>query len=920
MPRPRIRKLLRNTAIVIGLLVAAGYLLQRWVNSAAMRGRLTRQLEQSFGRHVEVEGYTIQWFPFVGLEADRVTIAEDPRFGYDYLLRADSVVAGLHWTALLLGRLEFGTIRFNSPSLNAVRAVDGGWNLESWLPAPQEAAAARSRSGEPQSVRGAARLQRIEIEDGRVDFRRGFDVRPFALTQVSGSVEQSSSGRWQLDFTAAPHRATVKLQDSGTLRITGVIAGTSARLQPAELQLTWSDASVADALRLLLGYDSGIRGTMQLQISAATSLTAPPAPAPAQWNLTLAAQIANLHSWELPIRDDNPQISMRASGGWQAGTHRLEIAQMLLEGARSKVLASGNLDWSGEIAPHITVAPSQISWSDLLDAYRAFTPAVAEGITADGTLALHGEISGFSRHEISLGAATDRVVLRRNDAEFLEADSFALTSSPGTSTSSISFLLRAKPQTGSLASAVGQSAAKAVSTSPAELSVFASLAPQPPEQTVLRSSKIVKVAEIRIPPKYIIRVDGNLDRTEAWLDAARALGKPLNSGWDATGGLEAHLAWQWAAGQNFPRPSGTLIAHDLGVRFPLINQPIELADAKLDLSPNDRRVTVTRASALGARWQGEISWQQATAPLWQFDLTANQLDANELDRWLGPRARPNWLARLFSSAPTPRAIPPAPDEVHARGHLRVTSFSLAPLAAENVQADLRLDGRVLNAQHIQAQLYGGNVSGALEAKLTADPAYRFSGRADGLNLAAASAGSEALARRLAGSVSGEVQLSTHGVGRDALLDALEARGRFTISRAELAGFNFTIPSSASPASASFANPAHFAAVQSGFVVAHRSIDFDRLTFATASDTYQGSGQTDFTRRLDLSLSPLSSSLATSTPKSVSVKAPAPPAASTRQIRVTGTLEAPHVVITGPAPSAAPPKQLVAPASGVAERH
>ena len=123
-------------------------------------------------------------------------------------------------------------------------------------------------------------------------------------------------------------------------------------------------------------------------------------------------------------------------------------------------------------------------------------------------------------------------------------------------------------------------------------------------------------------------------------------------------------------------------------------------------------------------------WQQATAPLWQFDLAAEQLDATELDRWLGPRARPDWLSRLISPAPTPRVVPPAPDTIHARGRLRVASFSLAPLAAQNVQAQIEIDGRTLDAQQIQAQLYGGNVSGSLEAKLTGRPAYRFTGRVE----------------------------------------------------------------------------------------------------------------------------------------------------------------------------------------------
>lgn len=923
MSRPRIRRLFRAAAILLLLFAAAGYGLQRWVNSASVHRRLTARLERAFGRAVEVDDYTIQWLPFIGIEADRVTIAEDPRFGRDYLLRADSVVAAPRWTSLILGRLELGTIRFNQPSLNVIRTADGRWNLESWLPTPAQAAAIQSNAApHRESSAASARLRRIEVEDGRVDFRSGNEVRPFALTGIVGSLEQGSPGRWQVDLTAVPHRPTVKLQDSGTLRVTGAIAGTSARLQPAEVTVTWSDASVADALRLALGHDSGVRGTMQLQFSAATSLTAPPFPAPAQWNFTFAAQFANLHSWDLPLRTSDPQISLRASGGWQAGTPQLDVREILLESEHSRVLASGSLDWRSELKPEFTVAPSQIAWNDLLDAYRSFTPGVADGLLADGMLSLHGGINGFSRPEISLEAETDRIAVRRAAEQLFEADNFALNSA--NDASSLSFLLRWKPAQKSGTSNVSTVAGKVVPESPSELSVFASLAPQAPGQLVMRSNTIERRITMQPPPKYIIRVDGKLDHTEAWLDAARAIGKPLNSGWDAAGGLELHLAWEWLAGEGFPRPSGMLTARNFNVRFPLINQPIELADAKLVLDSLTRRVTVARASAFGARWQGTISWQQATAPLWQFDLAANQLDADELDRWLGPRARPGFIARLFSSEPTPRVIPPAPDTVRARGRLRVASFSVAPLAAQNLQADLELDGRVLTAQHVQAQLYGGNVTGALEAKLAADPAYRFTGRADNVNLGAATAGSPELARRFSGAMSGNIEFSGHGIGREQLLASLEGRGRFAIAAANLAGFDFNAPpvSAAPSTGAASSSFAHFSSISSGFLVSRRSIEFDHLALAAPGDTYQGSGRMNFTRQLDLSLQPASAPAPAPTPVAAKIPAPAAPAPAIRQIHITGTLESPRVAVTGPAPHpAAPPakRQTAPPASGLAQR-
>ena len=125
----------------------------------------------------------------------------------------------------------------------------------------------------------ASRPYRIDVQGGRINFKQGDNKSPFALVDVSGRVEQNGAGRWQLDLEARPMRAGVGLQDIGTLRLRGSIAGTTARLQPAEINLTWRAASVADALRLVRGDDYGMRGRLAVDLDAHI---APPESLPAQ--------------------------------------------------------------------------------------------------------------------------------------------------------------------------------------------------------------------------------------------------------------------------------------------------------------------------------------------------------------------------------------------------------------------------------------------------------------------------------------------------------------------------------------------------------------------------------------------------------------------------------------------------------------
>jgi uncharacterized protein involved in outer membrane biogenesis len=146
----------------------------------------------------------------------------------------------LRWTGLLRGRFEFGTLAFTRPSLILVQNAEGRWNLERWLPPAKTNNAGRTVFYGPAQATPANHLQKIEFDEGRVNFKIEYDKQAFAFTDVSGSVEQVAPGRWQLQIAATPWRSGVQLQSPGRIRVRGDLAGTSARLRPAQIQVHWT--------------------------------------------------------------------------------------------------------------------------------------------------------------------------------------------------------------------------------------------------------------------------------------------------------------------------------------------------------------------------------------------------------------------------------------------------------------------------------------------------------------------------------------------------------------------------------------------------------------------------------------------------------------------------------------------------------
>src|SRR5580658_2176998 len=99
-------------------------------------------------------------------------------------------------------------------------------------------------------------------------------------------------------------RAAVLLQRVGTLHLEGTVGGTTSRLRPADLQVNWTQGSVADLLRFLRGDDMGARGDFSLELAAHA--------AGQQWNLAGSGQARRLHRWDLPLRSDNPSFNFSA--------------------------------------------------------------------------------------------------------------------------------------------------------------------------------------------------------------------------------------------------------------------------------------------------------------------------------------------------------------------------------------------------------------------------------------------------------------------------------------------------------------------------------------------------------------------------------------------------------------------------------
>jgi len=887
----------RWAVILAAVLLLASEGFSLLLRAAGPRRYLTARLESSFGRPVEVGTFSFSLLDGPRIEALNVSVAEDPRFGREYFLRADQLTAGPSWSALLSGHFEFGTLSFLRPTLNLVRMSDGHWNLESWLPAAAAPASAQAANRAPgPAPRSVLRfhLSRIEIDSGRINFKQGDDVRQFALANVTGDLEQQSPGRWQLDFETQPFRPGAALPQSGTVRLRGIVGGTSARLQPADLDLSLWDASIEDALRLALGRDFGIRGAISADLHANIEKPSPgdsdsPSIAQAQtaeWDVTGVVRLANIHRWDLAANPSAPSVNVAWNARWRSGEARIEIVSCDVQAPASALSTSGELAWNHGFHPHLSLAPSQIAYDDLLAWYRALRPGVNGDLAARGWLQAEGSIEDWPPRlvDASLASAGAEIDPPAPLAP-LRFGRWNTSLKPGALDSSL-IVVQFAP------------------------------APDAPRPNQLRvQASLLFPLDGRLAPRgnsrFRVSVDGTADRIQDYVLLARELGGSIAPAWSADGSLAFHVHGQ---GDFRPRATdwqGSIESRDLLLQFGFLNQPLYLPDATLDLGPGAaQKLTLASAHGFDGIWTGTI-FRSTAHPAWQFDLSADRLDASALDRWIEPRARPaGLLARLGlgsadESAGDAGSPPPAlMIPIAARGRLRVAEFSLVPLRLEHLDADVEVTGKTIAVHHAQAAFSGGTVEGDFIAALGPVPNYDANAKFDRVDLRTLAQQVPSLAGRFDGAAAGDITLHASGIGRDELLDSLNGQGSIAARNLQINGFNLAV---FAPTRAAV-DSERFAQAQATFNVADRAIHASPVRLTKPGESLVATGSVAFDGSLDFHL------VAPGAPPAIaghgaSLAPPADPQAqSSGGYSLTGTVADPQLLPFG-APPAPPPAHL-----------
>ena len=253
----RFRFAYAGVALLLGLAV-----LPPLVNVNRFQRRIATSISGSIGRPVHLDNVSMSVFPLPGFVIENLVVDEDPAFGSEPIIRANTVRATLRLSSLWRKRVEFSTISFTEPSVNLVHTSAGKWNIEQVMIQASRIEAAPTTQRRAGS---APRFPYIEATGARLNFKAEQEKLPFSLVDSEFALWSPDPNQWRLRLRARPTRTDSSISDAGTLELEATL-GRSDSLAHIPLNLTgqWRDAPLGEASRVLSGHDAGWRGNMAL--------------------------------------------------------------------------------------------------------------------------------------------------------------------------------------------------------------------------------------------------------------------------------------------------------------------------------------------------------------------------------------------------------------------------------------------------------------------------------------------------------------------------------------------------------------------------------------------------------------------------------------------------------------------------------
>jgi len=536
----------------------------------------------------------------------------------------------------------------------------------------------------------------IQATSARINFKRGPEKKPYALTNADFSLWQDSENSWGVRLKAQPFRSDLNLNDTGRLQVTGTWQRAGAlRDTPLRFAIEWNRAQLGQLTKFFTGNDQGWRGEVLVDLSVAGT--------PANLQITSDGSIQDFRRYDI-TSGEALRLAGHCEGQYNSLDH--EFHGILC----SAPVGTGLITLQGDMGLPGSRSYELILKADNIPASVAAVLALRVKKNIPEDLVAEGGVGGNLHIEQNSAMASKLVFEGRGEFRDLHLASAANKSEIGLET--VPFLLTSSEGQPRGLAAQKNSGMKIPDNPHIEFGPF--------PVALGRGTSTARGWVNRAG--YSLSLAGEVDVAKT-LRVARMFGLPsLQSATEGTAQVDLQIAGSWAARSNgttsgFTAPQVTGVARLRNVQIAArgIASPIEIAAAEMQLLPDAVHVGRLNARTGDTIWTGWVEVPRGcgtpVACQAKFNLSANQIALGELSDWMSPKERP-WYRVLEAS---PHSGPSFLTSARAVGQVTTDRLQVQRLTATRVSAKVTLDGGKLQVSDLSADFMGGQHRGQWRA-------------------------------------------------------------------------------------------------------------------------------------------------------------------------------------------------------------
>jgi hypothetical protein len=655
--------------------------------ASRLKSRIIHAISSGVGRSADIGAVHVRLLPRPGFDVENLVVYDDPAFGAEPILRASEVSAALRLTSLLRGHLEIARLELTEPSLNLVHGENGRWNLEALLErtahnplAPTGKAKSEPRQGFPY----------IQATSARINFKRGAEKTPYALTNADFSLWQESENSWGVRLKAQPVRTDLNLNDMGVLQVNGIWQrADTLHDTPLDFNLEWNRAQLGQLTKLFTGNDQGWRGGVQLDVTLVGT--------PAKLQITSDASIRDFRRYDI-TNGEALTLAGHCEGYYGSSEHTFHEVDCNAPVGAGNISLKGDIGLPGSRKYELVLTAENVPASAAATLAQRAKKNLPDDLVASGTM----------QSKVSIeedGAAESQLRLEGKG----EIDDFHLSSASNKtelSPTTVPFLVTS---TGARERGLSKKAGlhKNMTTPDGAHLEFG-----PFQIAAGRATPTVQGWVNRAGYNISVQGEGEIAKT---LRVARMFGLPaLKTAADGTADLDLQVAGWWAgeaSGFVSPQVTGVAKLRNVHAAFRGAAEPVEISSAEMQFLTDEVQIAKLTAKAADTMWTGSLEMPRGCgtpdACELHFDLNANRISPNELSEWASPHAKDKdkpWYRVLESSG---QDGPSLLESVRASGRLTTDHLQIGSVIATHASANVMIDHGKLQISGLGADFVGG---------------------------------------------------------------------------------------------------------------------------------------------------------------------------------------------------------------------